>query len=142
MVATQERMVNVDQNKELVRRAYDARNRGAAGEFGNLLSEDFRELTQRGNVRSKMECIAEIEALRRVMPDVRYDIQDMIAEGDTVAVVENYSGTMKGEMMGLKPTGKRMSVTAVDVYKIKDGKLAEVRSVFDTAYLIEQLGIK
>ena len=76
-----------------------------------------------------------------MMPDVRFDIQEVIAEGDRVVVVENYSGTMTGEFKGLEPNGRRMSVTAVDIYKIRDGKLTEVLSVMDTASVLEQLGL-
>ncbi len=140
MAVTQD-VEELQKNKDLIRRAYDALNRGDMGEFASLLSDDFKELTRRGTARSKNECLAELEAVKRAMPDARYDIQDIIAEGDRVAVVENYSGTMKGEYRGSKPTGKRMKVTAVDIYRVSDGKIAEVRSVFDTAIMMQQLGI-
>jgi len=60
---------------------------------------------------------------------------------DRIVVVENYSGTMTGELKGLEPNGRRMSVTAVDIYRTKDGKLTEVLSVLDTASVMEQLGL-
>ena len=69
------------------------------------------------------------------------DIQEVIAEGDRIVVVENYSGTMTGELKGLEPNGRKMSVTAVDIYRTKDGKLTEVLSVLDTASVMEQLGL-
>jgi len=141
MAVTQQRM-DVERNKELVRRAYDALNRGAIDEFGSFLADDYLEITQEGQTRSKEECLAEFEEIKRAMPDVRYDIQELIAEDDRVVVVENYSGSMRGEMQGIKPTGRRMSVTAVDIYRVRDGKLAEVRSVFDTGQVMQQLGLK
>ena len=45
------------------------------------------------------------------------------------------------ELKGLEPNGRRMSVTAVDIYRTKDGKLTEVLSVLDTASVMEQLGL-
>ena len=141
-MAAPHRIEEVDETKELVRQAYDALNRGAIDEFGRFLSDNFQEITRKGTTRNKNECLAGLIEVKKAMPDVRYDIQEIIAEGDRVAVVENYSGTMKGPMRGSKPTGKKMSVTAVDVYKIKNGKLTEVRSVFDMASLTNQLGIQ
>jgi len=140
MTTTQRQLEETDRNKELVRRAYDAVNRGAIDEFGNLLADDFKEIDQRGKTKNKVESIAETKDLKRAMPDLRYDIQEIIAEGDKVAVVDTFSGTMKGEIMGMQPTGKKMSVPEVDVYRVKNGKLIEVRSALDTGFMMEQLG--
>lgn len=141
MTTTQRQLEEADRNKELVRRAYDAVNRGAIDEFGDLLADDYKEIDQRGETKSKAECIAETKELKRAFPDMKYDIQEVIAEGDKVAVVDTFSGTMKGEMSGMQPTGKRMSVPEVDVYIVKNGKLAESRSALDTGYMMEQLGV-
>lgn len=140
MAVAQHQLDRLERNKELVRRVYDALNRGAIDEFGRYLSDDFREVTPKGKVMSKTGCLAEIEEVKEAMPDVRYENKELIAEGDRVAVVENYSGTMTGEMRGIRPTGQRMSVTAVELYVIKNGKVVELHSVFDTASMREQLG--
>jgi steroid delta-isomerase-like uncharacterized protein len=141
MTTTQRQLEEADRNKEVVRRAYDAINSGAIDKFGNLLADDFKEIDQRGETKNKTECIAETKELKRAFPDLRYDLQEVIAEGDKVAVVDTFSGTMKGEMSGMQPTGKRMSVPEVDVYRVKNGKLAEVHSALDTGFMMEQLGV-
>jgi steroid delta-isomerase-like uncharacterized protein len=141
MTTSQRQMEEADRNKELVRRAYDAVNRGAIDEFGSLLADDFKEIDQRGESKNKAESLAQTKDMKRAMPDLKYDIQEIIAEGDKVAVVDTFSGTMKGEIMGMQPTGKSMSVPEVDVYRVKNGKLTEVRSAFDTGLMMEQLGV-
>ena len=140
MVATQQCMV-LDQNKELIFKAYEALNQGDIENFGELLSEDFQEIAQNGDGRSKEECLNAFRDLRVMMPDVRFDIKETIAEGDKVVVVENYSGTMTGKFRAQEPTGRKMSVVAVDIYTIRDGKIAELQSIFDTASVVEQLGL-
>lgn len=140
MVVTQR--TGVEGNKELVRQAYDALNQGEIDRFGEFLSEDFREVAHIGMGRNKEDYLANFVNLRTMMPDVTFDVQEVIAEGDRVVVVENYSGTMTGELKGLEPNGRSMSVTAVDIYRIKEGKLTEVLSVMDTASVIEQLGLQ
>lgn len=139
MAATQS--AEIGSNKELVRQAYDALNQDDMDRFGEFLSEDFREVAQFGLGRNKEDYLANFANLRTMMPDVRFDIQETIAEGDRIVVVETYSGTMTGEFKGLEPNGRRMSVTAVDIYRIKDGRLTEVLSVMDTASVLEQLGL-
>lgn len=134
--------METERNKDVVRQAYDALNQGEMERFGEFLAEDFREVAQIGRARNKEEYLANFADLRTMMPDVRFDIQEVIAEGDRVVVVENYSGTMTGEFKGLESNGRRMSVTAVDIYRIMDGKLAEVLSVLDTASVMEQLGLQ
>jgi steroid delta-isomerase-like uncharacterized protein len=140
MAVTQQQM-GIELNKELVRQAYDALNQGDMDRFGEFLSDDFREVAHFGMGRNKEDYLANFVNLRTMMPDVRFDIQEVIAEGDRIVVVENYSGTMTGELKGLEPNGRRMSVTAVDIYRTKDGKLTEVLSVLDTASVMEQLGL-
>ncbi len=140
MAVTQQQM-GIELNKELVRQAYDALNQGDMDRFGEFLSDDFREVAHFGMGRNKEDYLANFVNLRTMMPDVRFDIQEVIAEGDRIVVVENYSGTMTGELKGLEPNGRRMSVTAVDIYRAKDGKLTEVLSVLDTASVMEQLGL-
>lgn len=141
MTATQQQLEEADRNKGVVRQAYDAINRGAIDEFSNLLADDFKEIDQRGEAKNKAESINETKQLKSAMPDLRYDIQEVIAEGDKVVVVDTFTGTMKGEMLGIQPTGKRMSVPEIDVYTVRNGKLAEVRSALDTGYMMEQLGV-
>ena len=142
MTPTQRQLEEADRNKELIRRAYDALNRGAIDEFGSLLADDFKVIYQRGEIKNKSECIAETKELMRAMPDLRYDVQEIIAEGDKVAVVDIFSGTMKGEYGGMQPTGNQVSVPELDVYSVRDGKLTEVRSTLDTGFMMEQLGFQ
>jgi steroid delta-isomerase-like uncharacterized protein len=142
MAVAQYQIDRLERNKELVRRVYDALNRGAIDEFGSYLSEDFREMTPKGKAMSKAECLAENKEVKEALPDVRYEVRELIAEGDSVAVVEDYSGTMKGAMRGIEPTGRRMSVAAVELYVVKNGKVVELHGVFDTASMMEQLGLK
>ena len=50
------------------------------------------------------------------------------------------SGTHRGELMGIEPTGKSVSVEAISVFRIADGKIAEEWTVWDALGLMQQLG--
>ena len=73
-------------------------------------------------------------------PDWHETIEDIIAEGDKVWVRLTYTGTHKGEFMGLAPTGKKITSKAVDIYRVVDSKLAEYWNVTDNINIFKQVG--
>jgi steroid delta-isomerase-like uncharacterized protein len=82
-----------------------------------------------------------MEWVRTFSSDVHYDINDMIAEADKVAVRMTQSGTHTGSVRGIPPTGKRFSVDYVHWFRLEDGKVAEMWAVRDDLSRLEQLGL-
>lgn len=68
-------------------------------------------------------------------------IDELIAEGDRVAVQATVSGTHEGEFMGMPPSGRAFNLGAVEVFEVKDGKITARWGVPDRAGLMEQLGL-
>ncbi len=64
--------------------------------------------------------------------DYNETIEDIIAEGDKVWVFITYTATHTGELLGLAPTGKKLTAKAVDIHRIVDGKVVEYRNVTNT----------
>ncbi len=58
-------------------------------------------------------------------PDMRITVEDMLAEGDRVAARVTMRGTHQGEFQGIAPTGKRVQVRAMDMFRIADDKIVE-----------------
>jgi predicted ester cyclase len=73
-------------------------------------------------------------------PDFHWAVEDMIVEGDKVAVVVTAHGTHRGELMGLPPTGKQAIWTEIHIIRIADGKQAEHWGVRDMLGILQQLG--
>jgi steroid delta-isomerase-like uncharacterized protein len=74
-------------------------------------------------------------------PDTRFDIEDIIADGDKVAIRGTASGTHEGEALwGIPPTGKRFAVQQVHWLRVTDGKIAEHWAVRDDLGMMRQLG--
>ncbi len=82
-----------------------------------------------------------VETYRKAFPDVRLTIDDVIAEGDKVAVTWHAEGTMKGELLGMKPTGKHGHTTVVHIFKINNGKIQDARIEWDMLGILTQMGI-
>jgi steroid delta-isomerase-like uncharacterized protein len=74
-------------------------------------------------------------------PDLHFDLEDFIAEGDQVVVRWTSTGTHKGELMGIPPTGKQFSATGIEIYRFESGKIVEHWLASDQLGLLQQLGI-
>ena len=61
----------------------------------------------------------------RAFPDTQFAIDDLIAEGDRVVVRYTYWGTHTGAFLGIAPSGKKLTATAIAIYRIVDGKIKE-----------------
>ncbi len=77
--------------------------------------------------------------LHTAFPDLRYDIEDIIAEGDKVATFVTFSGTHAGPLRDLAPTGRQASVKQAHWCRSANGKEAEARSVRDDLGLMQQI---
>jgi steroid delta-isomerase-like uncharacterized protein len=74
-------------------------------------------------------------------PDLHLTIEDMIAEGDKVVDRQTARGTHQGAFMGIPPTGKQVTVTAMNISRIADGKIVEHWVELDTLGMLQQLGV-
>jgi steroid delta-isomerase-like uncharacterized protein len=76
---------------------------------------------------------------RDAFPDVSVVIDELVADGDRVAVATTFTGTHQGELMGMAPTGKRVSVTGIDIVRVAGGRIVEHRGLTDIVGLMRQL---
>jgi steroid delta-isomerase-like uncharacterized protein len=76
---------------------------------------------------------------RTAFPDIHFDLDTMVAEGDQVAVQYRFRGTHRGRFLGLEPSGHRIDVAGMLIAKLVDGRIDAAWSVFDSAQLLQQL---
>jgi steroid delta-isomerase-like uncharacterized protein len=76
---------------------------------------------------------------RDAFPDVSVAIDEMVVEGERVAVATTFTGTHEGELMGVAPTGRRVSVTGIDIVRVTGGRIVEHRGLTDIVGLMRQL---
>lgn len=77
----------------------------------------------------------------KAMPDFRYTLKKIVADGDLVFIYCTTSATHTGgEWLGVQPTGNRLNFDVVDIFRIQDGLIAEHWDVADTYNLFSQLG--
>jgi len=78
--------------------------------------------------------------LRAAFPDLHVTIEDVLAEGDKVVQRWSGHGSHQGELMGLPPSGKRISVAGITISRFEGGKVAEEWELYDMMGMMQQLG--
>ena len=79
--------------------------------------------------------------LQQAFPDLRVEVDDVIAEGELVAARVTYWGTHQGEFVGIPATGRQARTSGVDFFRMQDGRQAEHWGGPDMASLLQQLGV-
>jgi steroid delta-isomerase-like uncharacterized protein len=82
-----------------------------------------------------------VSMYRSAFPDTKFELNDLIAEGDKAAARISASGTHKGALMGIAPTGKRVSISGIVITQFRDGKQVESWSSYDQLGMLQQLGV-
>lgn len=131
----------VEQQKELVREAIKAINDRDAETLRELVADDVVVHGQGGQDISGVETVVPATANNEAFPDSHLEIEEMVAEGDTVAVRMTFTGTHEGDMQGVPPTGEEIEIRVMAMYRIEDGQLAEGWFVEDDADTLPQLGL-
>jgi predicted ester cyclase len=80
------------------------------------------------------------EWLLSVFPDHHFDIEHIVAHGETVAILGMCTGTHEGELMEIAPTGKRFAARQSHWFRVVDGMVAEHLAVRDDLGMLQQLG--
>lgn len=74
-------------------------------------------------------------------PDLHHQVEEQIAEGDTVVTRWTATGTHQGALLGVPPTGKAATVWGFWLHRLVDGKIVESWNVWDTLGMLQQLGV-
>jgi steroid delta-isomerase-like uncharacterized protein len=131
-------MSDIENNKAVVRRYFDAFNAGDFNQLDDIVAQDYGDKLE--GQRSGIEVIRSyLKGLKHSFPDFTWTIEQMIAEGDRVAVINNVSGTQVNEFGDIKATGNHVSFKAFQFYRLENGKLVEHWEIADFQKFQEQL---
>ena len=134
--------MSLQENKDIVQRVVDLVNEGKLEQAKDLFTSDFSNHDPGAPAVRDREALIQLFAVRRAaFPDARVTIEDLVAEGDRVAKRWTYRGTHTGEFMGIAGTGKEFSITAMTLYRISSGKVAELWWNYDSLGMMQQLGV-
>ena len=135
--------MSTEENKAIVRRFVDeVQSKGNIDAIDELCSPEFVNHSAPPGVPSDREGVKHVTAVfRQAFPGSYFTVEDMVAEGNTVATRKTFHGTHQGEFMGIPPTGQQVSIGLIDIVRIVDGKVAEHWSMGDDLAMMQQLGV-
>ena len=132
--------MSIKENKALVRRMYEIFNKRELDRYPEIYTPGYTEHYPDMNVPLE-QVIQEGKQYVVAFPDLVSTIEDMVAEGDKVAIRVTHRGTHKGEFMGIAPTGNKIEMTNTAIFRIASGKCAECWATLDNLRFMQQLGV-
>ncbi len=119
--------MSLENNKQLVRDYIEkVVNTGDIDDIEKYISPDYYEGNKpNGRIVGIEGAKEHILGVRRTYPDLHLTIEQQIAEGDWVVTRVTARGTHEGIWLGIKPTGKKVEMTGVNIEKVIDGRIVE-----------------
>jgi steroid delta-isomerase-like uncharacterized protein len=135
--------MSAEENKAIIRRFVDeVFNTGNMAAADELAAPDFLDHNPFPGTPPGLEGYKQgMRLFRAAFPDLEFILEDQIAEGDKVVARWTVRATHQGEVMGIPPTGKRVTVTGIDIVRFAGGKMVESWNLWDTLGLLQQLGV-
>ncbi|MGK5114049.1 MULTISPECIES: ester cyclase [unclassified Geodermatophilus] len=133
--------MTTEENKAVVRRFVEEfKNSGDEAVAAQLRSPDFvNHSAPPGAPRGPEGGPALFRARRTAFPDLAVTVDDMLADGDKVVTRQTFSGTHRGEYLGVPATGRRVSWPVIDIVTVVEGRITEHWAVADLHGLHAQL---
>lgn len=138
--------MTLDENKAIVRRILrEFWLDGNVGVLDELLADDCVNHEQSNpELKGKKACKEWANGVRLAnrqgFPDFDITSEEVVAEGDKVAKRWVFRGTHTGEFSGIPPTGKRVTMRGITLYRLAGGKVSEMYWNYDLFGLLQQLG--
>ncbi len=131
-----------EDNKAVARRFYEIFAEGNVDALGEVMTEDAVVHDEQNPFPGEgLEGAKKLITMyREGFPDIAFDIEFQVAEGDLVATRWSSSGTHKGAVMGIEPTGNRAAPTGITIDRIENGKVVETWNNWDTLGLLQSMG--
>ena len=132
-----------DANKDLIRRVIaEAFNEGNLDVVDEALAADYVEHQAGPDAAQGPEAFkAFVRAFRATFPDVRVELEDLVAEGERIALRAIWRGSQQGALGAIPATGLPVEFGGYHIYRLEDGKIAEHWGLQDDLSLLLQLGV-
>src|SRR5262245_22251623 len=131
-----------EQNKARIRRGIEkAYSRGDLSVVDEVAARDMVIHASSQDIHGREGAKQFVTAIRTAFPDIRFTIEDQIAEGDMVVTRWTARGTHKGTFQNVPPTGREIHLEGTDIDRMTDGKVVECWAHIDELGLMQQLGV-
>jgi len=132
--------MSTEDNKELVRRYIATWNSGNLEGMAEFWSAEMVHHTRMGS-HGFDKVFSIVSDFMTAFPDLQFEIDDLVADGDRVASRMTARATHTGEYLGVPPTGRKVSCSVFGFARVADGKLVEHWGVTDELHMMQQVGL-
>ena len=132
---------SAEKNVEKLQSFYtEIANAGHFEKFNEFLAENFVEHEELPGLPATREGVKQwFTLMRTTFPDLKFDVEFTVADGDKVAAYLTMSGTQAAEFLGIPSQGRKFSVKTVDIIRFEKGKAVEHWGVVDSGVMMQQL---
>jgi predicted ester cyclase len=138
--------MTVEQARKQVAPFYEMLNQPATKDIKALseqaLSPDWKSYSSETDFKGRDGFVAQVGGFGKLIPDLKWDIKDVMVDGNRIIVRSEASGTPVGPFFGVPPSGKSFKIMTIDIHTIKDGKAITAHHVEDWASALRQLSAK
>ena len=136
-------ILTIEEARRIVAPLYDALNQPGKKDVAALLAKacnpDYRSYGTNEDWLTREQLAEVFKMIGSAVPDLRWTIEDIQTFGDQIVVRGEAAGTPTGELFGAKPTGKSFKTMAIDLFTVKNGKLASAYHVENWMAALEQI---
>lgn len=131
-------------NVALLRRLFEEVDRGNTAVLAETIAPEFqrhdlaRAFPQGPGLETALDYLG---TLKRGLPDLRITVDQIFGADDFVTVRYTLRGTHNGEVLGIPPTGRPVEVAGINIYRCRDGKIAETWQLGDWMGFMRQAGV-
>jgi predicted ester cyclase len=113
---------------------------GNTGILKEIMANNFTNHTAAPGIPSDVRGVIQyVNIMRKGFPDLTVEIHDQIAENDLVVTRKTIHATHLGEIMGHAPTGKKVSISVIDIVRVREGRYVDHWGRNDMTQVIQQL---
>jgi predicted ester cyclase len=138
--------MTVEQARKQVSPFYEMLNQPATKDLKALseqvLSPDWKSYSNEVDFKGRDGFVAQVTGFGKLIPDLKWDIKDVMVDGNRIIVRSEASGTPVGPFFGVAPSGKSFKIMTIDIHTIRDGKAITAHHVEDWAGALRQLSAK
>ena len=131
--------MSLEENKAIIRRWFEALNKKDLSILDEIAAPDYFDRTRQLRGLENIKQLTKV--VLKAFPDYHETLEDIIAEEDRVWTRKTVTGTHTADYLGLAPTGNKFTMTAVNIWRIVDGKVTEKVGFLDQLDLFKQLGV-
>ncbi len=107
--------------------------------MGNLLADDFQSINV-GETKGKAQLTGQVQGFWKLIPNLKWEIQEMLQDGNRVVVRSLAGGNPKGNFMGIELDGsKAFKIMTIDIHTVENGQLKTVYHLEEWTTGIKQL---